>query len=232
MNIRSLLSGILLALTALLIAAGLFVWSGIYDVGADTPHTRPVHLLLEELRQNSIAARADNLEVPDLSDPERIAQGSGNYDAMCMQCHLAPGMSDTELSRGLYPAPPDLTRTTVDAAQAFWVVKHGIKASGMPAWGESMRDEYIWNMVAFVQQLPRLDDAGYEALVASSGGHDHGGGETTTEHAHDAPSTDDGGSQEPTSRPGMIEHRHADGTVESHPAPSPTRQHDDHEHEH
>ncbi|MDQ3510908.1 MAG: cytochrome c [Pseudomonadota bacterium] len=224
----------LLALIALLIGTGLFVWSGIYHVGADTPHTRPVHRLLDEMRQNSIAARADDLVVPELSDPARIAQGSGNYDAMCMGCHLAPGMSATELSRGLYPAPPDLTRTTVDAARAFWVVKHGIKASGMPAWGQSMQDEYIWNMVAFVQQLPDMDGPGYEALVASSGGHDHGGGETV-EHAHDAPSTGDGGpSREPSAKPEMIEHRHADGTVESHPAasPSPPDGHHGQQHEH
>src|SRR3546814_1099025 len=56
--------------------------------------------------------------------------------AMCTGCHLAPGMSETEMSRGLYPAPPDLTKTTVEAAEAFWVIKHGIKASGMPAWGD------------------------------------------------------------------------------------------------
>jgi mono/diheme cytochrome c family protein len=53
---------------------------------------------------------------------------------------------------GLYPAPPNLTITTVDAAHAFWVIKHGIKASGMPAWGKSMEDAYIWNMAAFLQQ--------------------------------------------------------------------------------
>ena len=87
-------------------------------------------------------------------------------------------MADTELSRGLYPAPPNLSKETVDAASAFWIIKHGIKASGMPAWGKSMSDDYIWNMVAFLQRLPKLDDEQYKALVATSGGHDHGGGET------------------------------------------------------
>src|SRR3546814_12702681 len=78
--------------------------------------------------------------------------------AMCTGCHLAPGMSETEMSRGLYPAPPDLTKTTVEAAEAFWVIKHGIKASGMPAWGKSMDEEYIWNMAAFLRVLPTLDE--------------------------------------------------------------------------
>src|SRR3546814_7549184 len=53
----------------------------------------------------------------------------------------------------------------------------GIKASGMPAWGRQMSDEYLWNLVAFVQRLPNLDANGYVTLVASSEGHSHGGGD-------------------------------------------------------
>ncbi len=119
----------------------------------------------------------------DLDDPARIRQGAGNYNAMCTGCHLGPGMQDTELSMGLYPAPPNLSKETVDADTAFWVIKHGIKASGMPAWGKSMDDEYIWNMAAFLQALPKLTPEQYQALVASSGGHSHGGGESEG-HAH------------------------------------------------
>lgn len=179
----------LLALSALAglgaVAAAGFVWSGVYNVAADDPHTRPVYALTEALRKRSIKARASKLQVPALNDPARIAQGAGNYEAMCTGCHLKPGTAGTELSRGLYPAPPDLTRQTVDAAEAFWVIKHGIKASGMPAWGKSMEDEYIWNMAAFLQALPKLDAAQYKALVASSGGHSHGGGESGG-HSHAA----------------------------------------------
>lgn len=158
--------------------AALFIRSGVYNVAADDPHLPATHALFQQIRDASVRARAAQLDVPpDLDDPARIRQGAGNYEAMCMQCHLAPGMAPTELARGLYPAPPDLTRRTVEAAEAFWVVKHGIKASGMPAWGGSMDDAYIWNLVAFVRQLPRLDAAGYRAQVAASGGHSHGGGE-------------------------------------------------------
>ena len=184
---NTLVTLVLLAGIALLAVAG-FVWSGVYNVGADDHHTRPVYAVMEALRERSIQARASDLQVPALNDPARITQGAGNYDAMCTGCHLKPGVTETELSKGLYPAPPDLTKQAVDAAEAFWVIKHGIKASGMPAWGKSMEDEYIWNMVAFVQELPKLDAARYQALVASSGGHSHGGGETKPhEHAEGTP---------------------------------------------
>ena len=194
---RHSLATIAVLAVASLLSIGVFIWSGLYNIGADDTHTRPVYSVLQMLRERSIQARADGIEPPpDLLDAARIRQGAGNYDAMCMGCHLAPGMAGTELSKGLYPAPPNLTTETVDAAEAFWVIRHGIKASGMPAWGKSMDDEYIWNMAAFLQRLPQLSAEQYQAMVASSGGHDHGGGET-------------------------VEHRHADGTVESHPVEPP-----------
>lgn len=228
MRLRFVIVGVLLALVALLAAGVILVGSGVYNVAADVPHTRLVHELLQTLRERSVATRADKVMVPNLSEQARIVQGSGNYDAMCKACHLAPGMEETELSRGLSPPPPRLSRSTVDAARAFWVVKHGIKATGMPAWGESMRDEYIWNMVAFLQQLPTMDADGYRAMVARSGGHQHGGGESG-EHAHaDAARGGDAPSRDGRKSPAMIEHRHADGTVESHPAPPD----DGHDHEH
>ena len=246
----SALSGI-----AVVATAG-FVWSGVYNIGADDQHTRPVYALMQTMRERSIEARASKLQVPDLKDPGRIQQGAGNYNAMCMGCHLAPGMEGTELSRGLYPAPPNLTKATVDAAKAFWVIKHGIKASGMPAWGRSMQDDYIWNMVAFLQQLPGMDAARYQALVASSGGHEHGGGETKP-HAHAEGAEDHTDPEKvvdahagmdmqsgkampsepvPNAAPAMLEHRHADGTIESHPAPpkqaEPAKADDGHDHQH
>ena len=180
------------------------MYAGVYNVAADDPHTRPVYAMMEIARDRSIAARAAKLQVPGgLDDPARIRQGAGNYNAMCMGCHLAPGMAPTEMSKGLYPAPPDLTRERVSAAEAFWVIKHGIKASGMPAWGKSMGDDYIWNMAAFLQELPKLDEAQYSALVASSGGHSHGGGETEP-HGHGEGEMDDHGGampSEPASHP-------------------------------
>ncbi|MGH8076320.1 MAG: c-type cytochrome [Lysobacter sp.] len=227
---------ILTVLSSVAVAAvGGFIWSGVYNVGADDQHTRPVYALMRTLRERSIESRTRKLHVPDLADPARIVQGAGNYNAMCMGCHLAPGMPATELSKGLYPAPPDLTKTTVDAAEAFWVIKHGIKASGMPAWGKSMQDEYIWNMAAFVQELPKLSPTQYDTLVANSGGHSHGGGETKP-HGHTegtpvdqrASGADDHGTglagkqTEETTKDGVM-HTHADGTRERHPAPTTTK---------
>lgn len=169
---------VVLALLGMVMAAAV-IWSGVYHVGADDPHWSATYRVLEVARQRSIAVRAADIEVPDLSDAELIRSGAGNYSAMCVTCHLSPDAAETELSIGLYPRPPrwDALGQT-DPAEAFWVLKHGIKASGMPAWGKSMDDRYLWGMVAFMQQFPSMTAAQYSAQVAASDGHSHGGGET------------------------------------------------------
>ncbi|MEO7336872.1 MAG: cytochrome c [Caldimonas sp.] len=177
-----------LAVTAVAAAAAfaVFIGSGAYNFAADEPHWSAVSSLLETMRERSIRTRAVGLNGPDLSDTTRILQGAGNYDAMCAGCHLAPGLAASELSQGLYPAPPNLSREKVEPGQAFWVVKHGIKGSGMPAWGKSMDDESMWNVVAFLQQLPKLDAPGYAKMVARSGGHHHDpGGDHVEDTGHD-----------------------------------------------
>jgi mono/diheme cytochrome c family protein len=183
------------------VAAGLFVWSGIYNVGADAPHTATLHTLLETVKERSVAVRADDIKVPPgLGDAARIRSGAGNYDAMCAKCHLAPGKDETELSRGLYPSPPNLAKHRVEPAHAFWIIKHGIKASGMPAWGKSMKDEYIWDMAAFLQKLPDVNQQQYQEMVASNGGHGHGNGAGSGEAGraghHDAGTAGTGGEGE------------------------------------
>jgi mono/diheme cytochrome c family protein len=195
-----------------------YAWSGRYNVGADDPHTPAVRALLDMVRERSIATRAADIQAPDLTSAELISSGAGNYDAMCTGCHLAPGMDQTELSKGLYPTPPDFTKAPVaDPARAFWAIKHGIKASGMPAWGKSMDDQYIWGLVAFLQRLPGMNDGEYAAAVAASGGHSHGGGESglPEDHAHHE-TTEHGHRAEPEAAPTV--HTHADGRQHVHPA--------------
>lgn len=176
---RTITTLTLAGVAASAVAAGV-IWSGLINVGADDPHLESVHTLLKTVRERSIAVRAADIPVPNLANPELVRRGAGNYHSMCIGCHLAPGMEGTELSRNLYPAPPNLTQIGINdnPATTFWIIKHGIKATGMPAWGKSMGDEHIWGMVAFIRQLPSLDAAQYRALVAASDGHSHGGGET------------------------------------------------------
>jgi len=161
------------ALVAAIAGATLAIWIGLYNVAADIPHTEPVYWLLETARQRSVAVRATAIEVPgNLDDADRITSGAGQYADMCAGCHLAPGMKRTEMSRGLYPRAPELRRgSDLTPAEEFWVVKHGIKATGMPAWGVTHSDEFLWNVVAFLRKLPELSPEAYQAIVESAPSH-------------------------------------------------------------
>jgi mono/diheme cytochrome c family protein len=167
--IAGLLGGVLLG-----IIASTVVYTGLYNVAADVPHIQPVYWLLETARERSVKVRARDISVPiDLSDPKRIVSGAGQYADMCSACHLAPGMKRTEISRGLYPRAPDLRRETdLTPAEEFWVVKHGIKMTGMPAWGVTHSDQLLWDIVAFVQKLPELTPEQYKTLVENAPSHE------------------------------------------------------------
>jgi mono/diheme cytochrome c family protein len=158
------------ALCALIGLAAILIYAGVYNIAADTPHSQPVYWLLQTVRQQSIAARATRIVVPpDLTDPERIGAGAAEYAEMCSGCHLAPGMKRTEISQGLYPRAPELRRgINLTPAQEFWVVKHGIKMTGMPAWGVTHDDELLWDVVAFLRKLPELSADQYQTLVKSA----------------------------------------------------------------
>ena len=161
------------------------IYFGAFNIAADDPHWGITYRLLEVVRDRSITVRSSALVVPDLTDAKRISSGAGNYNSMCASCHLAPGMAETELSLGLYPTPPNYTlMTEFDPKVSFWAIKHGIKMSGMPAWGKSMKDEYVWGMVAFLQKLPTMSAREYEEIVRASPGHQHGGGETAPHGEH------------------------------------------------
>ena len=150
-------------------AIAAFTYSGLYDVGADAAHTGPVAWFLGTLREHSLAARAKTVQFADLSDPKRIAEGAEHYDAMCTGCHLAPGMDDSELRKGLYPQPPKLADPwPSDPREQFWAIKHGIKFTAMPAWGATHSDEAIWNIVAFLQKLQGMTPEQYAQATGRS----------------------------------------------------------------
>ena len=233
---KQLLTGAVAIAVVLVLAGALVLWTGAVSFAADLPHSPPVSSMIEFARERSVRVRAADIAVPSLADPGLVTKGAGNYQSMCAQCHQAPGEGPTELSRGLYPAPPNLSLVAVDPAKAFWVIKHGIKASGMPAWGESMEDAYIWNMVAFLQTLPELDAAEYRELVGQSGGHSHGGGESDG-HAHaDAPEApESAGAVSSADADAPAEprvHEHADGSLHDHGPPAPVPEAEPRVHEH
>ncbi len=185
----------LLIVGALVVSAFVFVYAGIFNAAADASHSAFTYTLMETVRSRSIAVRAKEVQPPPLDDAKLIATGAEHYAAMCSGCHLAPDKKDSEIRAGLYPKPPDLTKHLhASPAEEFWIIKHGIKMSGMPAWGMTHDDSSIWGLVAFLQKLPDLTAAQYEALARTEGGphqeypndrHNHGDAAKNSPHTRD-----------------------------------------------
>lgn len=167
---RAFLLGVVLTLAVLALGAFAVTGAGVYPIGADVPHSSLTLRLLDRLRDASTRRGAQSVQVPtDLDDPARIAAGAREYAEECTGCHLAPGKSTSELREGLYPQPPNLAEDGMDNdAEAFWIIKHGIKMSAMPAWGRTHDDKRIWALVAFVRHMPKVSPAAYHAMVGAT----------------------------------------------------------------
>jgi mono/diheme cytochrome c family protein len=166
---------ILILMVAALAASAGFVYSGIYDVGADVPHGNLIGRLLSTTSRASVQRRAASIDVPELSGDTLRLAGANDFKAMCAGCHGAPGQEPQALGRGLNPAPPDLAESAarMTPAELFWVTKHGIRMTGMPAWGATHDDGALWPVVAFMTTLPQLDADGYKTLLAKANGIGH-----------------------------------------------------------
>ncbi len=108
--------------------------------------------------------------------------GVEHFAAHCAVCHGAPGVPRGDIAQGLYPRPPDLAKTVkfYSDGELFWIIKNGIKMTGMPAWSDHS-DTELWATVAFIKKLPDISEQDYARLVmanmARGGQHHHGGGE-------------------------------------------------------
>ena len=131
----------------LLVAGFLFAWSGIYNVGASRGHFALVELALSFVMRNSVETHALTVPSPPrLNDPDLEILGAGQFHRGCAPCHGAPGQRPNAIAQSVLPPPPDLTRrrNSWKDSELFWIVKHGIKYTGMPAWSSQDRDDEVW----------------------------------------------------------------------------------------
>jgi mono/diheme cytochrome c family protein len=158
--------GIAATLGVFALGATAFVGSGVYDIGADDHHTKLTLSLIESLRDRSIDVRARAIELGYVDAPDRISAGARRYASLCAGCHLAPGEAKSLVRTGLYPHPPNLAEEELsDGRRAFWIVKHGIKMSAMPAWGKTLDDAAIWDIVSFIRTMPDMSADRYRRLA-------------------------------------------------------------------
>ncbi|MBN9038255.1 MAG: cytochrome c [Rhizobiales bacterium] len=149
--------------------ATIFVLSGYYNVSAQKPHFDVTTWLLGQVRRQSIRNQSDTVPpVPgNLQDADLINLGAVQYQLGCAACHGTPGWAGSPVGDAMLPAPPPLTRAAEEwsARELFWIVRNGQKYTGMPAWIAYEREDEVWPLVAFLEQLPGLGQDEYRRLT-------------------------------------------------------------------
>jgi mono/diheme cytochrome c family protein len=154
------------ALVVLALAAAATAFhAGVYDVSATDEHLAPTYWLLDTAMRRSVRQRAAQISVPDLGQPGQVRRGHALYRQHCVQCHGAPGVAPEPFALGMTPAPANLAYTARawSPAEVFWVVKQGLKMTGMPAWKHRLVDDDIWAIVGFMRELPKLSPEEYRS---------------------------------------------------------------------
>jgi mono/diheme cytochrome c family protein len=186
---------VLLTLVVLVLGGLLFMYSGAYNVAATQEHTALGRWVLNTGQTRSVAVRAGGVPESPPFDASMVEHGFEHFRAMCVGCHGAPGVERGEFGKGITPTPPELSEEAAEwtEKELFWIMKHGIKMAGMPAFGPTHSDEEIWGLVAFLQELEGMtaeEYAQWEArfapapgdTAATAGGHSHAPG--TPDHSH------------------------------------------------
>jgi mono/diheme cytochrome c family protein len=157
----------------LLIVGFYFVWFGAFNVAATEQHSDLTLWAISVVRDRSIAVRATaSPPEPPLADLQRIKTGFRSYHTMCTVCHSAPGRESSPVRQGLNPKPPRLYSKGVQErsnAELYWIIQNGLRMTGMPAFGPTHNSEKIWNLLAFIRELPKLSPQQYKAMAKAEG---------------------------------------------------------------
>ncbi|MGE3279966.1 MAG: cytochrome c [Alphaproteobacteria bacterium] len=170
-----------LGLLVLLALAALFVvYTGIYNVAATEEHASLMRWAFDTTFHNSVERRAEEIITPKSLTPGMVTAGASAYKSMCQHCHAGPGVERAPWASGMRPRPPHLTEAAAEwePQEVFWIVKHGVKMTGMPAFGPTHDDQTLWNIVAFVKNLPAMTPERYRSLgdAPQNGSAHHGSG--------------------------------------------------------
>jgi mono/diheme cytochrome c family protein len=160
------------------VAGAAVLFSGMVNISAGKPHLAITQWLLTKGMDRSVERHSAGISPPRSYTDDQVHHGFGHFDGMCVACHGAPGVEPSETGKGLRPRPPDLVKAVPELkdAEIFWIVKNGIKFTGMPAYGATHSDDEIWGIVGFVKTLPTLSSERYLQLrrTLQAAEHRHG----------------------------------------------------------
>jgi len=175
-KLKCVMGGFVAAVVLGLAVPLLALASGLIDMSASAAPGLFESTLAPWALDRSVAAHAPTVTNPFAQEADALDVGLDHYRENCVICHGAPRVEPGELAEGLNPPVPRLHENGTQAmsdGDLFWIVKNGVRMTGMPAFGGTHTDEEIWKIVAFIRHLPSLTPGETAALA-----------EVTEEEAH------------------------------------------------
>jgi cytochrome c5 len=159
---------ITLIIFVLLLAGGALLASRLSLTALNEP--RQTETFLATKAKHFLVSRGSRQGMPNETSNTPVSVGEGDklYGAECAMCHGMNARNPTDTGRWMYPRAADLTSAEVRSysnRELFWIVKNGIRLSGMPAFGKVESDEHIWSLVHYLRSLntPLRKSAGMDS---------------------------------------------------------------------
>jgi mono/diheme cytochrome c family protein len=176
-TMRPFLVGLLSGVVVLTLGAFCYVRFGFVDPGADGPVSELEEGIAMPSLDASVARHAANTKNPiDFNDGNLIA-GMKVYQADCASCHGDVNQSQSRLAQALYPRAPQFVEDPPDMPENhnFYIIQHGIRMSGMPAWSQLLTEQQMWEVTTFLchmHELPPAVSKEWRIVAASPAGDD------------------------------------------------------------
>lgn len=140
---RKFILGFVVGIVVLLLAAFCYVRFGFIDPRAD----KEVSLLESKIAMPSLDAAVDRraLEMQNPVQPAdaNLSAGMKIYQTNCASCHGDIRHPHGSLADSRYPRAPQFLEDAPDMPenQNFYIIQHGIRLSGMPAWKHVLSEQ-------------------------------------------------------------------------------------------
>jgi mono/diheme cytochrome c family protein len=160
-TLKGVILGAALTLVVALIGAYSVVQSGLIPANADAKPGRLEDWIARTSLHATLSRDAPKSPNPVPLSDQNLLTGIDLYAQNCAVCHgSASGNASTSpIAKGLYPGVPQLATEGVEddpEGDSFWRIKHGVRLTGMPAFGDSLSDQQIWTLALFLKQMDKL----------------------------------------------------------------------------
>ena len=166
--LKGLLSGFLAALIVLAIGGYLFILNGMLPAGQDVPPRRLEKWAARTSLLATVTREAAALSSPLEPNDENLATGVALYRNHCQTCHGGPDAVASAVAKGLNPPAPQFARDGVEddpEGVTYWKIAHGIRFTGMPAFGKSVEKSDLWKIALFLKRMNALPPVPRQAWI-------------------------------------------------------------------